>query len=382
MTTDDCDTRTWHDQTRPWWNQAGSGWLALFGLFSLGAVWGAVNDDANPIPTWLLFVIWAASFGALVLVRTRPIVSGAMLAALTAISAVATPASASVVFVTARWYRLSTALKVGGLVVVGTGLRALWWSDAVGIPLRWWLLGDIAVHAALLAWGALLRTRAELVQSLRERARRAEREQEHRVEEARTAERTRIAREMHDTLAHRLTLVATTAGALEYRSSDLSPEQVATAAGVVRANASEALEELRTVIGVLRTSPEELRPTPGLADLARLVDETRKAGVDVVLDAAELDLPTALDLAVYRTCQEGLTNARRHAPGSRVTVNVAVEDGLRVVVANGRGGKGESNGTGTGLVGLTERVELLGGRLHAGPTPDGFRLEAWLPWES
>ena len=195
------------------------------------------------------------------------------------------------------------------------------------------------------------------------------------------AERTRIAREMHDTLAHRLTLVATTAGALEYRT-DLSKEQVASAAGVVRANASEALEELRTVIGVLRTSPEELRPTPGLADLRRLVDETRGAGVDVRLDAVDVHLPTALDLAVYRTCQEGLTNARRHAPGSRVTVNVLVEDGLRVVVANTAGGKGEANGTGTGLIGLTERVELLGGRISAGATGDGFRLEAWLPWEA
>ena len=234
------------------------------------------------------------------------------------------------------------------------------------MPLPWWLLADVAVHAALLSWGALLRTRAELLASLRERARRAEADQGARVEEARAAERTRIAREMHDTLAHRLTLVATTAGALEYRT-DLSPEQVAKAAGVVRANASEALEELRTVIGVLRTSPDELRPTPGLADVRRLVDETRAAGVDVALDAAELDLPTALDLAVYRTCQEGLTNARRHAPGSAVTVDVRVEDGLRVVVANGHGGPGERNGTGTGLIGLTERVELLGGLVHAGP---------------
>ncbi|WP_426593578.1 sensor histidine kinase [Cellulomonas sp. McL0617] len=381
MSTDDCDTRPSYDLKSPWYNQAGSGWLALFALFSLGSVWAAWNDDANPLPRWSLFVIWAASFGALVLVRSRPMLSGALLAVLTAISAVAGPASASVVFVTARWYRLATALWVAGFVVVGTGLRALWWPDGVGIAVRWWLIGDVAVHAALLGWGALWRTRAELMWSLRERARRAERDQEHRVAEARTAERTRIAREMHDTLAHRLTLVATTAGALEYRT-DLSPQQVATAAAVVRSNASEALEELRTVIGVLRTSPDELRPTPGLADVPRLVDETRTAGVDVTLDAADLDLPTALDLAVYRTCQEGLTNARRHAPGSAVTVQVVAEDGVRVLVVNTAGGKGDSNGTGTGLIGLTERVELLGGRVHAGPAGDGFRLEAWIPWES
>jgi len=366
---------------RPWYNQAGWGWLVAFAVLTLVVVWGSWKDPSNPLPTWSLFAVGAAGFASLVLVRSRPIVSGLLIGVLAAISPVAGPAAASVVLVTARWYRMRTALCVAASAVVGTAVRGLWWPGGPGVALKWWFLADLAVHAALLGWGALWRTRAELVDSLRERALRAERDQEHRVEEARTAERTRIAREMHDTLAHRLTLVATTAGALEYRT-DLSKEQVATAAGVVRANASEALEELRTVIGVLRTEPDELRPTPGLADLARLVDDTRVAGLDVTLDAEELDLPTALDLAVYRTCQEGLTNARRHAPGSRVTVGVRVEDGLRVVVANSAGGKGERNGTGTGLVGLTERVELLGGRISAGPAGDGFRLEAWLPWEA
>lgn len=355
--------------------------VALLGVLILLTVWTEAGDADNPLPTPLLLVIAVASFGAFLLVVRRPLLAGALTAALSALSAVAGPASYTVTLVAARRYRLGTALWVAGMGVVGTGLRAVWLPELVGLPLHWWLLVDLAVHGALLGWGALWRTRAELVASLRERARRAEREQDHRVAEARTAERTRIAREMHDTLAHRLTLVATTAGALEYRT-DLSTEQVASAAGVVRANASEALEELRTVIGVLRTSPDDLRPTPGLADLERLLDETRAAGVAVRLDAADLDLPTALDLAVYRTCQEGLTNARRHAPGSAVTVDVTVEDGLRVVVANGRGGKGQSTGTGTGLIGLTERVELLGGRVHAAPEGDGFRLEAWLPWES
>jgi len=355
--------------------------LTLLGLLIVLTVWEQAGNPANTLPLGLLLVIAVSSFGAFLLVLRRPLLAAALAGALAAVSAVAGPASYTVTLVAARRYRLSTALWAALFGAVGTGLRALWWPDQLGLPARWWLLIDVAVHAALLGWGALWRTRAELVASLRERARRAERDQERRVEEARTAERTRIAREMHDTLAHRLTLVATTAGALEYRT-DLSKEQVASAAGVVRANASEALEELRTVIGVLRTSPDELRPTPGLADLARLVDETRVAGVDVTLDAADLQLPTALDLAVYRTCQEGLTNARRHAPGSAVTVNVTVEDGLRVVVANSRGGKGEPNGTGTGLIGLTERVELLGGRVHAAPEGDGFRLEAWLPWQS
>ena len=97
-------------------------------------------------------------------------------------------------------------------------------------------------------------------------------------------------------------------------------------------------------------------------------------------DVADLVLPPALGLAVYRTCQEGLTNARRHAPGATVEVRVEAGDGLRVRVANGPGGRGLGSGTGTGLVGLRERVELLGGTLRAGPADGGYVLDAWLPW--
>ena len=135
------------------------------------------------------------------------------------------------------------------------------------------------------------------------------------------------------------------------------------------------------MIGVLRDGPDELRPTPGLADLPALVEQERAAGATVRLDAPGLDLPTPLGLAVYRTCQEGLTNARRHAPGAPVDVRVLVEDGLRVRVANGTGGRGLGPGTGTGLIGLTERIELLGGTLRAEAVADGFVLDAWLPWQ-
>ena len=120
-----------------------------------------------------------------------------------------------------------------------------------GLPYGWWLVLLIAAYAALVGWGQLARARRALIASLRERARRAEAEQGRRVAEARTAERTRIAREMHDVLAHRLSLLATYAGALEYRP-DAPPEQLARAAGVVRAGVHQALDELREVIGVLR----------------------------------------------------------------------------------------------------------------------------------
>jgi signal transduction histidine kinase len=352
------------------------GLLAGMAALTFFAAWAARGDD---VPLGVDLLLGAAAIAVLPLLRFRPLLGGVLLGVLAALSPAATPAATAGVYVVARRERLRIAVPVALAGIVGHAVQALWRS--VGLPLGWWLLCDVAVNAALLGWGAYGRTRDELLWEWRARTRRAEQEQTHKVAEARTAERTRIAREMHDTLAHRLTLLATTAGALEYRS-DLSPAQVQAAAGVVRRSAGEALDELRTVIGVLRESPDELRPVPGLADLAALVEQERAAGAVVRLDVPELDLPSALGLAVYRTCQEGLTNARRHAQGSTVDVVVRVDDGLRVRVANGPGGRGLGPGTGTGLIGLTERIELLGGTLRAEPRSDGFELEAWHPWEA
>ena len=142
----------------------------------------------------------------------------------------------------------------------------------------------LVAEAALVGWGELSRARQALLDSLREQARRAEAEQAGRVAEARAAERASIAREMHDVLAHRLSLLATYAGALEYRP-DAPPEQLARAAGVVRAGVHQALDELREVIGVLRDDDlaAVARPQPGLSDLDALVEETRDAGTPVDL---------------------------------------------------------------------------------------------------
>jgi len=243
----------------------------------------------------------------------------------------------------------------------------------------------------VLAWGMFVRARR---QSLRERAGRVEAEQELRVAEARQGERNRIAREMHDVLAHRLSLLSLHAGALELRP-DAAPEEVARAAGVVRASAYQALEDLREVIGVLRTgvdrsdeTPE--RPQPTLADLPDLVDQSRRAGMRVRLDwqtDALSAVPAGVGRSAYRIVQEGLTNARKHAPDGEVAVTVRATpgDGVTVEIRNpcpmGTGGGTAIPGAGIGLIGLTERAALAGGRLEHGPTPAGeFRLWAWLPW--
>ncbi|MEU1312794.1 histidine kinase [Streptomyces cinnamoneus] len=246
-----------------------------------------------------------------------------------------------------------------------------------------------------LGWGMFVRSRRQLLLSLRERAQRAEAEAGLRAERAQRLARERIAREMHDVLAHRLSLLCVHAGALEFRA-DASPVEVARAAGVIRSSAHQALQELREVIGVLRAptvadAGDPGRPQPTLAALGGLVEESRQAGTAVVLDQRVADPAAVPDVAgrtVYRIVQEGLTNARKHAPGSEVTVVVegSPERGLTIEVRNPASvavadGPAAVPGAGQGLIGLAERAALAGGRLEHGPDPGGgFRLRGWIPW--
>ncbi|MGH3320474.1 MAG: sensor histidine kinase [Streptosporangiaceae bacterium] len=258
--------------------------------------------------------------------------------------------------------------------------------------------------AAITAWGMTVRARRQLVLSLRDRAHRAEAEQQLRAEQARRAERARIAREMHDVLAHRISLLSTYAGALEYRR-DASAEDVARAAGVMRVSAHQALQDLREVIGVLREDANDLaagtsgtlhdadapeRPQPTIADLPGLVEESRHAGMRLAW-RSQPDLieriPERVGRNAYRIVQEGLTNVRKHAPDTATTVTVdgAPGEGSTVEVRNRLPVGGEQGpgipGAGSGLLGLAERANLAGGRLEHGITTDGdFRLRAWLPW--
>ena len=325
---------------------------------------------------------------ALVPVMLRWPVPGAVaLAVLAALSPAATPAATLGTLYVAQRRPLAIAVAAGGADVVAHLIRGLWRPNG-SLPYAWWAVLVIAAGAALVGWGQGDRARQALLASLRERARRAEAEQASRVAEARVAERARIAREMHDVLAHRLSLLATYAGALEYRP-DAPPEQLARAAGVVRAGVHQALEELREVITVLRDDDDVdgKHPLPGLADLDGLIAETRDAGtaVDVTRRVTQPeDLPGGLGRTAYRVVQEGLTNARKHAPGRPVRVLLAGKPGGRLVVelANPVGPADPViNGSGTGLIGLTERVRLAGGEIDHAISADGeFVLRAWLPW--
>jgi len=363
----------------------------------------------------------ALSLGLIACLRRWTVPVAVLLCVLAAVSPVATPPATLAALVVARWRPTPVALAVAGLGIGAHLIRGAW-RPVAGLPYGWWAVLVCVAYAGLVGWGMLLRANRALISSLRDRAERAEADQARRVAEARAAERTRIAREMHDVLAHRLSLLATYAGALAYRP-DAPPEQMSRAAEVIRAGAHQALDELREVIGVLRDDELRgsadggtdgladdltggMRPLPGVADLPRLIEESRAAGMRIEAgggawpgDGASPGepvpgpgsgtvsaLPDATWRTVYRVVQEGLTNVRKHAPGAtaRVTLDGGPGAGLDVKVVNrlapaGAPGSGVP-GSGTGLIGLGERLELAGGKLESGARGGEFLLHAWLPW--
>jgi signal transduction histidine kinase len=328
--------------------------------------------------------------GALALwVRRRwpvPIALGLAFAGL--FSVTSTGAAAVFVFTVAVHRRFRTVALVAIAHVTASAIYSAIYPD----PNEAYWVGQvwtIVLIGATVAWGMFVRARRQLILSLRDRARRAESEQQLRVEQARHQERARIAREMHDVLAHRISLLSVHAGALEFRP-DAPAEEIAKAAGVIRASAHQALQDLREVIGVLRDDagdgvPE--RPQPSLTDLPALIDESRRAGMAVKWENRIRDVsvvPANIGRSAYRTIQESLTNARKHAPGAAVNVMVdgCAGAGLTVEVSNPLvKAAPEIPGAGAGLIGLTERAMLAGGRLEHGQTGQGdFRVHAWLPW--
>ena len=234
----------------------------------------------------------------------------------------------------------------------------------------------------LVAIGMYTGARRELIASMRAQVEQAEREQQLRVAQGQAAERQRIAREMHDVLAHRISLVSMYSGALAYRD-DLSPEQTHEIAETIRENANLALTELRGVLGSLRGEDGD-RPQPTLADLPGLIDDNRAAGLRIEFSGVTLKgLSPAVGRHAYRIVQEGLTNARKHAPGTKVEVRLSgdPDSGLRIELRNPVNGRGAAvPGGGYGLLGLAERTGLVGGWIEHGIRDEVFQLEAWMPW--
>jgi signal transduction histidine kinase len=259
---------------------------------------------------------------------------------------------------------------------VAPGDATSWLSDVV--------TSSIFV-AAMLGWGQFVGSRRELMWNLRQRAERAEAEQELRASEARATERTRIAREMHDVVAHRISNVSMRAGALAFRD-DLSAEQMRAESALIRDTANEALHELRTVLHVLREpSTGELieQPQPTYDDLAALISGATADGMRIDFDdQLASPPPPEIGRTIYRIVQEGITNARKHAPGARLRIVLANDaaDSVRLTLTNPIGfAHGDTPGSGLGLIGIAERVEVAGGRFTRNVADGEFTMSAWLP---
>ncbi|MFI6683663.1 sensor histidine kinase [Streptomyces sp. NPDC050485] len=276
-----------------------------------------------------------------------------------------------------------TTYRVGVLtMVVLTGTAMLF-----GTP-PWYSqehLGIFAWTGMAAAAGDAVRSRRAFVDAIRERAERAEHGREEEARRRVAEERLRIARDLHDVVAHHIALVNVQAGVAAH-VMDKRPDQAKEALAHVREASRSALGELRATVGLLRQSGDPAAPTepaPGLAVLDDLLGGFRRAGLPVELARADHSpLPASVDLAAYRVIQEALTNVQKHAgPGAKAEVSVVrVGPNTEITVIDNGTGTGGSEGGGHGLLGMRERVTALGGSCTAGPRyGGGFRVQAILP---
>ena len=361
---------------------------ACFALAVAGGVYGPAallenGADPSPVTTALIVAAGVVAGLAIWLRRRWPLGVALLTVVLGCVSPAAGGAAMIALFSLAMHRRAQVAIATCALSIALLPLYFSLYPD--DIPFWVNVLLASGIQSAVVGWGMFIRSQRELMLALRERTAQAEAERDLRVGQARAQERTSMAREMHDVLAHRLSLLSLHAGALEVHPNT-PPEEIARAAAVVRASAHQALEDLREVIDVLGAKPagaEKQRPQPTIADVAGLVEESGDAGTAMAFDQRvdTASVPAATGRTVYRVVQEGLTNALKHSPGSAVqtTIDGAPGSGLTVLVVSRRPlaqfGGAEIPGSGAGLIGLEERVGLAGGRLEHGRNRAGdYRL--------
>jgi signal transduction histidine kinase len=353
---------------------------------------------------------WAgltAAFGMAAVVTLRRRRPGAMLALTVATGlfqlatgASAIPADFAILVITytvaagpdRRLSRIALAMAVAA--PTAAGLR--WPQEGEAVSLADNVVGTIMLTVAfVLSWvlGDSVRTRRAYYEQLEERANRLEREREAQARIAVAAERARIARELHDVVAHNVSVMVVQADGAAY-VLDTAPEQTRVALKTISGTGRQALTEMRRLLGLLRTEAgtgQDYVPQPGVEQLADLIDQVRGAGlpVDFRIAGTPRPLPSGVELTAYRIVQEALTNTRKHGgPGVEATVRLEYHKDALTVLADddGRGAQRElyeergADGMGHGLIGMRERVGMVGGVLVAGPRPGGgFRISATLP---
>ncbi|WP_217164038.1 histidine kinase [Streptomyces sp. AC512_CC834] len=381
-----------------WWQQT---WR-LTAAAAVGSVaWLATGvllareHPAGP-GSWFLVGDPLVALGCLTALLWRRRLPLAVATAVTIASAASTLATGAALVALGSVATRRRPVETGVVVVayVAASQFAVAFYSVASPPDSWWIrLSFPALTAGIaVAVGTAVGARRVEVRSLRERAESAEREQTARAAQARALERNRIAREMHDVLAHRISLVAMQAGVLDHRG-DLGAEESRVLVRGIAEGSHQALEELRDVLGVLRADPGVPEPPqPSIERIPDLVADARTSGLDVTLTTTVTGTPP--DVAgrtCYRVVQEGLTNAAKHAPGARVHITLEGETGgeLGVGVRNSPATATAATAattahppaSGFGLLGLTERVDLAGGSLSHHPAPDhGYVLTAQLPW--
>ncbi len=381
--------------------------LLTLAVLALSLATLAGPDEYHRVPVTALAVALTV-LGAVPLVarRAHPLV---VLAATVAVEALyllsgplAGPGSglgvAVALYTVASRVERRVALRLAGLVVGGVTLLLLA-GLALGRPNTGpGLFVTIPVLIGSWSLGDNVRTHRAYLAGLEERARRLEEEREADARRAVQEERARIARELHDVVAHHVSAIAVQAG-VAAAIAERQPERAREALTFIQETSRQALAEMRALLTVLRSDEEigaERTPQPSLAQVAHLVDQSRAAGLSVTLEVegAARPLPEALDLSAYRIVQEALTNSLKHAAQARARVLVRyADDALEIEVsdsgtgsaAGAPGAPGASSpsggdGAGRGLIGMRERVALFGGELVAGPAPgQGFRVRARLP---
>ena len=378
--------------TREYWFELLMAFLAVAGMLEL-----VIGRDAPGAPaTTLWFSIPAVGLLVLPLLARRrfpfaaPVAYWVLATALTFVDGllVAFVGSLGVVGLATAFLlgNLRNGLKsAAGLVIVLVGIVIVVYNipgpqtlgDFMFIPLRF-----------VVAWvaGYALRERAEQAEAAEERAAQAEREREAAARVAVAEERARIARELHDIVAHSVSIMVLQVGAVRHKLPATLTEDRDALTGVEQTGRG-ALTEMRHLLGAMRRDGDglELAPHPGVDRLDSLLEDVGRAGLPVELhvDGKPFPLPRAIDLSAYRIVQEGLTNALKHARASRADVTFHYEsDELRIEIRDNGEGASVSDGLGHGLVGIRERVKIYGGEMTSGAAPEGgFVLGARLPLE-
>ena len=378
--------------------------VAIF-VFAVLAVECGVNPAVqHPWVDLLGYVPFAVSIAWL---RTRP---GPALAVMVGAVAVITITGDNVTNFTTLFAIVIAMAFVGGFALTARG-ALIFLASLLGVVLlvNLWgaghVFGDYVFPPLIFtaAWGVgrFLRARHLLTSELRERNERLERERDELARAAEVEERARIARELHDVVAHSMSVMVVQAGAAR-RVLDRAPDDSAAALRVVESTGRETLQELRRMMGALRPAGHEaeLQPSPRVGDIDALVERARGTGlhVDLRIEGTPPPLPATTDLTIYRVIQEALTNAIKHATGTHATVRLRFSGAAAVIdvsdtgpaqaVRNGAsstslgvriaGGPRPSQ-EGFGLIGMRERVELIGGDLEVGPAHGGFRVHARIP---